>query len=84
MQSDEILIQFKATNEHDTRNILKRWQNVIEITSFNPIQIPRSTTLRPTTNFMQEGPFILSFGPSIIYLWAYIHQHIKWHPKDKN
>jgi hypothetical protein len=54
-----------------------------EITSFNPFQIPRSTTLTPTFNSMQEGPSIPSFGPSIIYLWAYIHQQIKWHPKTK-
>jgi hypothetical protein len=32
---------------------------------------------------MQEGLSISSFGLSIIYLWAYIHQHIKWHPKTK-
>jgi hypothetical protein len=83
LQNDEVLIQLKATNEHDTQNILKRWQSVIEITSFNPFQIPRSTTLTPTFNSMQEGPSIPSFGPSIIYLWAYIHQQIKWHPKTK-
>ncbi len=84
LQSDEVLIQLKARIEHDTQNILKRWQNVIEITSSNPIQIPRSTTFTPTTNSMQEGPSIPSFGPSIVYLWAYIHQHIKWRPKDKS
>jgi hypothetical protein len=84
VQSDEVLIQLKATNEHDTQNIFKRWQSVIEHTSSNPLQIPMSTILTPTTNFMQEGPSIPSFGPSIIYLWAYIHQHIKWHPEDKS
>jgi len=84
LQSDEVLIQLEATNEHDTQNILKRWQSVIEITSSDPFQIPRSTTPTPTTNYMQKSPSISSFGCSIIYLWAYILQYIKWHPKDKN
>jgi hypothetical protein len=45
------------------RNIFKRQQSVIDVTSSSPFQVLRSTIPTPIIDFMHEGLYILSFGP---------------------
>jgi hypothetical protein len=69
LQSDEVLIQLKATNGHVTCNmIIKRQQNIIDVTTINPPKVPNATTPTPTIDYMHELPFTPSstFWPTIL------------------
>jgi hypothetical protein len=47
------------------RNIFKKQQSVIDVTSSNPLQVLRSTIPTLIIDSMHEGLYILSFRPFI-------------------
>ncbi len=64
LQSDEIMIQLKATNGHAIRNIIfKRWKNIIDATTSNPPKVPNIITPTPIIDSMQELPSTPSSKP---------------------